>query len=489
MSWPEPAAAHTPPDHATSAERQLDPRAVTIIGAGPAGLMAAEVLSRQGMSVQVLDAMPSAGRKFLLAGKGGLNLTHSEGLAAFTGRYAERAADVAPWLARLGPDALRAWAEGLGVPTFVGSSGRVFPVDMKAAPLLRHWLVRLRAGGVRFLMRHRWDGWTADGGWCIRTPSGIETIPMGATVLLALGGASWARLGSDGAWWPWLAERGVALAPLRPSNCGFDVPDPGWSAFLRERFAGAPLKGVVLTVPSPSVGPGVGGAAGLLSGADEPAFRRLGEFVLTATGIEGSLVYAASAAIRRALDAETSPIEPMVQPTSHAGPAPDSAASSGTDGTPGLAARDAFVTVSLDLLPDRSAEFVITEVNRPRGSRSLATHLKSRLNLDGAKAALLFELLGRDGMADAARVAAAIKQLPIRLACARPIDEAISTAGGVQMQALDEHLMLRQLPGVFVAGEMLDWEAPTGGYLLTACMASGALAGEGAAAWQRAREV
>jgi uncharacterized flavoprotein (TIGR03862 family) len=447
-SAPAPAVASPLPATAPirPVDRVLDPTAVTVIGAGPAGLMAAEVLSGQGVPVQVLDGMPSAGRKFLLAGKGGLNLTHSEPFEPFVGRYAERAQPVRRWLETFGPDDLRAWAEGLGVPTFVGSSGRVFPVDLKAAPLLRHWLHRLRGRGVRFLMRHRWQGWTPRGDWQFATPAGDGALPFGATVVLALGGASWSRLGSDGAWWPWLAERGVDLAPLAPSNVGFDLPAPGWSAFLRERHAGAPLKGVVMTVP----------------GA-EPPFQRRGEFVLTATGIEGNLVYAATAAIRRVL--------------SSAGTLGDSAPDSVAHPAP------TAPTLELDLLPDRSAEFVHAEVHRPRGSRSLATHLKSRLNLDGAKAALVFEVLGRDGMANPDRVAATIKQLPIRLARARPIDEAISCAGGVRLEALDDALMLRQMPGVFVAGEMLDWEAPTGGYLLTACLASGRMAGAGAARW------
>ncbi len=399
-----------------------------VVGGGPAGLMAAEALAAAGVEVDLYDAMPSVGRKFLLAGKGGLNLTHSEPLAPFVGRYGAAGERVAQWLDAFGPQALREWAQGLGIDTFVGSSGRVFPTDMKAAPLLRAWLHRLRAAGVSLHMRHRWLGWAAaapGGARALRfaSPSGEVVVPADA-VVLALGGASWARLGSDGAWVPLLAERGVPIAPLRPSNCGFDVAR--WSDHLRTRFAGAPLKNVALRC---------GG------------FAQRGEFVLTETGIEGSLVYAASATLRDAIEAHGSAV------------------------------------AEIDLLPERSAAFVHDEVARPRGSRSMSTHLKSRLGLDGAKAALLHELLPRETFGDAAALAAAIKALPITLVAARPIDEAISTAGGVRLDALDDRCMLQPLPGVFCAGEMLDWEAPTGGYLLTASLASGRVAGRGAAAW------
>lgn len=415
---------------------------VAVIGAGPGGLAAAEALSDGGAHVDVYDAMPSAGRKFLLAGKGGLNLTHGEPFDSFVQRYGARTKTLAPLLARFDADALREWARGLGVETFVGTSGRVFPVDMKAAPLLRAWLARLRARGVVFHMRHRWIDFDGDApnvpssGLRFATPHGERTVAADA-VVLALGGASWSRLGSDGSWWPRLAERGVDLAPLQPSNCGFDVAVPhasggtGWSAHLRERFAGAPIKPVVLG----------------FQGRDGARFSRQGEFVVTEGGIEGSLVYAASSLLR------------------------DEIAAHG----------DALV--ELDLLPDRSADFVRSEVARPRGSRSLSTHLKSRLGIDGVKSALLVEVLGRDGIHDAARVAATLKALPLKLVAARPIDEAISSAGGVRFEALDEHLMLARLPGVFVAGEMLDWEAPTGGYLLGACFATGRAAGQGAIDW------
>ncbi len=398
---------------------------VAVIGGGPAGLMAAEVLAGRGLAVDLFDAMPSVGRKLLLAGKGGLNLTHGEDAALFATRYGARSAELATALRRLDAQGLRDWAAGLGILTFVGSSGRVFPTDLKAAPLLRAWLHRLRGQGVRFHMRHRWLGWGDDGTLRFAAPAG-ELSHRAAATVLALGGASWPRLGSDGAWWPWLAARGVDLAPLRPSNCGFDV---AWSEHLRTRFAGAPLKSVAIAF---------GGV------------RQAGECVVTAGGIEGSLVYAFSAALRDAIEADGSAL------------------------------------LTLDLLPARSEEAVAREIAHPRGPRSLATHLKSRLNLAGVKAALLWELVPREAQTDPQRLAAAIKALPVRVLAPRPIAEAISSAGGVRFEALEQSLMLRALPGVFCAGEMLDWEAPTGGYLLTACFATGAVAGEGAAGWLEA---
>jgi uncharacterized flavoprotein (TIGR03862 family) len=413
-------------------------RRVAVVGAGPAGLMAAETLSQAGVAVDVYDRMPSAGRKFLLAGKGGLNLTHAEPPQAFLGRYGDRRTAVAPWLEAFGADALRTWAQGLGIDTFVGSSGRIFPKDMKAAPLLRAWLHRLREAGVRFHMRHRWTGWAGERGLTMDTPTGPIAVQPDA-VVLALGGGSWARLGSDGAWVPWLAERGVAVQPLLPANCGFDVAPParqgetapGWSEHLRSRFAGQPVKPVVLSVDT---------------GRGERWVRQ-GEFVLTDTGVEGSLVYAASSVLREAIAARGS------------------------------------VDIHLDLMPDWPAERVLGEVAHPRGSRSWASHLQSRLGLKGLKVALLHEVLGPSAKDEPVAVAAALKALPLRLVSPRPLDEAISSAGGVCFEALDERLMLRPVPGVFCAGEMLDWEAPTGGYLLTACFASGRWAGEGAARW------
>ncbi len=399
---------------------------VAIIGGGPAGLMAAEVLGQAGVNVDLYDAMPSVGRKFLLAGVGGMNITHAEDYAAFVSRYAERAGDLRPLLDAFTPDALREWIHGLGIDTFVGSSGRVFPTDMKAAPLLRAWLKRLRENGVRIHTRQRWLGWDAEGALRLAGPEGESLIEADAT-LLALGGGSWARLGSDGTWVPLLEARGIAIAPLQPANCGFEVA--GWSEHLREKFAGAPLKTVSLALPGEA--------------------PRKGEFVLTAAGIEGSLVYALSAPIRNRIN------------------------------------RDGAATVLLDLLPDRTLAQVASALARPRGSQSMAKHLHRQLKLDGVKAALLRELTDAATFQDPQALAAAIKALPIRLVRPRPLDEAISSAGGVPFEELDEGLMLRRLPGVFCAGEMLDWEAPTGGYLLTACFASGRAAAAGMLRWLR----
>ncbi|WP_341677749.1 TIGR03862 family flavoprotein [Niveibacterium sp. SC-1] len=402
---------------------------VAVIGAGPAGLMAAERLAAAGRAVQVFEAMPSMARKFLMAGKGGMNITHSEPFTDFLGRYGARATQLQPLLEAFGPEALRAWIHALGIETFVGSSGRVFPTEMKAAPLLRAWVARLRERGVRFQVRHRWQGWDEDD--ALRFAHGDETVRVRArATVLALGGGSWARLGSDGAWQPWLAARGVALAPLAPANCGFDI---AWSAHFRERFAGEALKNVGL----------------LWQDANGRTQRRIGECMITAEGIEGGLIYAFSAGLRETI------------------------------------AREGRATLRLDLLPEREADKVREAVAHPRGSRSLASHLQSRLNLKGVKAALLREALDVEGMNDPVRLAATIKSLPLQLVSPRPIDEAISTAGGVRFDALDEHLMLRALPGVFCAGEMLDWEAPTGGYLLTACFATGRAAGDEAARWLR----
>ena len=404
---------------------------VAIIGGGPAGLMAAQVLSDAGVAVHLFDAMPSIGRKFLLAGKGGLNLTHSEGADAFAGRYGARRHAIEALLQDFDPAAVRAWALSLGVETFIGTSGRVFPKDMKAAPLLRAWLQCLRrpveGTGVEFHMRHRWTGWQEGDAsiLCFDTPQGVVQVQPQA-VVLALGGGSWARLGSNGAWVPLLAARGAAVAPLLPSNCGFDVRG-GWSVHFSSKFAGQPFKSVAIAVTT----------------SQGAQFERKGEFVATDTGVEGSLVYAASSLLRDEI------------------------------------IRTGSATFHLDLLPDMSAEKVLAEVRHPRGSRSLSSHLKSRLHIDGIKAAILYELLSKEAIADPAKMAAAIKALPITLTATRPIDEAISTAGGVLFEALTPALMLESVPGVFCAGEMLDWEAPTGGYLLQACFASGHRAGRG----------
>ncbi|MEX5590121.1 TIGR03862 family flavoprotein [Pseudomonas urmiensis] len=404
--------------------RSASPPLVAVIGGGPAGLMAAEALAAAGVAVQVFDAMPSVGRKFLLAGVGGMNITHSEPYPAFVSRYAERSGKIDGLLRDFDSQALREWIHGLGIETFVGTSGRVFPCDMKAAPLLRAWLKRLRDSGVVIHTRHRWLGWNDDGSLRIAYPQGELSVRADALVL-ALGGGSWARLGSDGAWVPLLTERAVDISPLQASNCGFEVA--GWSELLVNKFAGAPLKNIALSVP--------GSAA------------RKGEFILTAQGVEGSLVYAWSAQVREAIN------------------------------------RAGKATLLLDLLPDRPVDKIAQALAKPRGSRSMAKHLHSQLGIDGVKAALLRELTDQASFADPQALAAAIKALPIELVRARPLDEAISSAGGVRFEGMDEGLMLRQLPGVFCAGEMLDWEAPTGGYLLTACFASGLRAGRSAADW------
>jgi uncharacterized flavoprotein (TIGR03862 family) len=397
---------------------------VTIIGGGPAGLMAAEVLAQGGMRVELYDGMPSVGRKFLLAGVGGMNITHSEAKPAFVARYGARQSEVAELLQDFDADALRAWIHDLGIDTFVGTSGRVFPSDMKAAPLLRAWLKRLRELGVQIHTRHRWLGWDNDGALRIASPAGEHRVAADAT-LLALGGGSWARLGSDGAWVSLLQERGVQIAPLQASNCGFDVSV--WSPFLQGKFAGAPLKNVSLNLPN--------------------AAPRLGEFVLTASGIEGSLVYALSADIREAIN------------------------------------QHGRATVHLDLLPQTPLAKLQAALSKPRGSQSMAKHLHRQAGIDGVKAALLRELASAAAFNEPVQLAGAIKALPIELVRPRPLDEAISTAGGVPFEQLDGNLMLQALPGTFCAGEMLDWEAPTGGYLLTACFASGRRAAQGVLEW------
>lgn len=393
--------------------------------------MAAEVLSAHGIQVDLYDSMPSVGRKFLLAGRGGLNLTHAEPLPRFVTRFSEREAALAPLMEAFSPDAVRAWAQDLGISTFVGTSNRVFPADLKAAPLLRAWLHRLRQSGVRFHMRHRWLGWNEDGAMRFQSPTGEVTITPQAT-LLALGGGSWSRLGSDGAWWPWLQARGADIAPLQATNCGFDVAPTGseregWSDFLRDKFAGHPIKPVSVQ----------------FTDAQGVTHRQQGEFVLTSTGVEGSLIYAFSARIRDHIAAHGS------------------------------------ATIYLDLLPSHTPEQVLAETSRARGPRSLSTHLKSRFSIQGLKLALLHEVLKPEQLADPVQLALALKALPITLKAARPLDEAISTAGGVRFEGMNDGLMLKSLPGVFCAGEMLDWEAPTGGYLLSASMATGRHAAQG----------
>ncbi|WP_425507377.1 TIGR03862 family flavoprotein [Thermomonas brevis] len=403
------------------------PSRLAVLGGGPAGLMAAEIARAAGIDVHLFEAKGSVGRKFLIAGKGGLNLTHSEARPAFDARYRERAGEVGRWLDAFDADALRAWARGFGVDTYVGSSGRVFPLDRKAAPLLRAWVRRLKDTGVHFHVQHRWLGWDDAGALRFSTPEG-ETIFAADAVVLALGGGSWPQLGSDGAWTETLAQRGVDIAPLAPANCGFDI---GWSPHLAGKHAGAPLKPVVAHWRD----------------AHDRDHALQGECVLTETGIEGSLIYAIAANLRDAI------------------------------------ARDGEAHLHLDLAPGRDQQRLHADLQKPRGSRSLGEHLRRHAGLDGAKTALVFETMDKTSLQDMAAIAATIKRLPLRLLRPRPLAETISSAGGVRLEALDDALMLHDLPGVFCAGEMLDWEAPTGGYLLTACFASGLLAGRGAADW------
>lgn len=384
--------------------------------------MAAEVISAGGIKVDVYDSMPSLGRKFLMAGKSGLNITHSEPFEKFVTRYGKRRAQIEPMLHEFGPDTLRDWAQELGIETFVGTSGRVFPVGMKASPLLRAWLKRLDASGVTLHLRHKWTGFLPDRSLQFETPDGNVTINADA-IVLALGGGSWARLGSDGAWVDELRQAGAQVEPLRPANCGFDV---NWSPHFREKFEGQPVKSVVLSVGD---------------------FRQQGEFIITKEGVEGSLVYAASALLRDGIEAKGSAV------------------------------------MMLDLAPDRTHEWLVERLSRSRGSRSMASHLEKAVNVRGVKAGLLREFVSKEDFMHLQPLAHFIKNLPIPLIATRPLDEAISSAGGVTFESLDENLMLKTMPGVFCAGEMLDWEAPTGGYLITACMASGYAAGQGVLRW------
>lgn len=401
---------------------------VCIIGGGPAGLMAAQVLAQAGYAVHVFDAMPSLGRKFLLAGIGGLNITHSEDAQTFAQRYSAPTDWVQQWLTQFAAQSVRDWVHSLGVDTFVGTSGRVFPKEMKAAPLLRAWLQRLRAMGVKIHTRSRWLGWDAQGALRIAAPEGERAVPARA-LLLALGGGSWPRLGSDAAWIPVLQEQGVAVAALEASNCGFDVA--GWSAVFAEKHIGAPVKNTALSVAG-------------------QAFRQ-GEWVVTQSGIEGSLVYALSAAIRQEITA------------------------------------NGRCTVHLDCLPHKSLAQVEVALTQPRGKKTLKKYLQARLGLEGVKAALVREFAPAECFTDMSQLARYIKALPIELLRARPMAEAISTAGGVCAEMFDDGLMLQAKPGVFCAGEMLDWDAPTGGYLLTACLASGFIAGQGMLRWLAAQ--
>ena len=396
---------------------------VHVVGAGPAGLMAAETLARGRARVVVHDRMPSVGRKFLMAGRGGLNLTHSEPAEAFVGRYGERSEVVAPWVEAFSQTDLIAWAESLGQPTFVGSSGRVFPKAMKASPLLRAWLARLADLGVEVRTRSRWVGWDGDD-LVFETPEGERRARALATVL-ALGGASWPRLGSDGAWVPWLEAQGAQVEPLVPANVGFDV---AWSAVLIERFAGAVLKPVVLTFGERSV---------------------RGELVVTRYGVEGGAVYALSAALREAI------------------------------------AHDGTAVLTVDLRPDLSEAALAERLARPRGKDSLTNHLRKAGGLSPVAVAMLREI--GEIPANVEKLAKRIKAVRLKLTGMQGPERAISSAGGVRFESLDPSLMLRSRPGVFVAGEMIDWEAPTGGYLLQAGLASGVVAGRAALEWRASR--
>ncbi|MEW6151780.1 MAG: NAD(P)/FAD-dependent oxidoreductase [Bradyrhizobium sp.] len=399
---------------------------VAIIGAGPAGLMAAEVLAQGGIRVTVYDAMPSAGRKFLMAGRGGLNLTHSEPLPQFMARYREAAPKLHAAIAAFPPDALRTWSEALGEPTFIGTSGRVFPKAFKASPLLRAWLRRLDAAGVRFAFRHRWIGWDDEGRLAFQTIDGTKAVTADATVL-ALGGASWPRLGSDGGWASILADRGIAISPLRPANSGFTV---SWSDVFRARFEGQPLKGIALSF-------------GL--------HRLRGEAVVTQSGIEGGVIYALSAELREAIAVK----------------------------------HEAVLHVALR--PDIDQLELARRLSAPRGKQSLSNFLRKAVQLSPVAVGLLQEATINAGQSlstmSPERLAEFINAVPIKLTGVAPIARAISSAGGISFDELDADYMIRKLPGVFAAGEMLDWEAPTGGYLLQSSFATGAAAGRGALEW------
>ena len=395
---------------------------VAVIGAGPAGLMAAEVLSAGGARVTVYDRMPSVGRKFLLAGRGGLNLTHSEPLDTFLARYREAMPHLRNAIEAFPPDALRAWSDALGQPTFVGSSGRVFPKAFKASPLLRAWLRRLDQSGVRFALRHQWTGWTEKSGLQFETPEGCVSVQADAAVL-ALGGASWPKLGSDGGWVDLLQDKGVRVAPLRPANCGFRV---AWTEMFRDRFEGKPLKGVALSFGSEAV---------------------RGEVTITRDGIEGGAVYALSAPLREAI----------------------------------LAKGEAVLNVALR--PDLASADLVERLRAPRKKQSFSTYLRKAAGLSPAAIGLMQESAIAAGLNLSAMnletLAALINAVPVTLIGVMPIARAISTAGGISFDEIDEKFMLRKLPGTFVAGEMLDWEAPTGGYLLQASFATGVAAAHG----------
>lgn len=399
---------------------------VIVIGGGPAGLMAAEVLSQKGVKVDVFDAMPSLGRKFLLAGRGGLNLTHSEPFEKFIERYGNQKAEIEKWFQDFKPEDLRKWAASLGIDTFIGTSGRVFPVGMKSSPLLRAWLNRLIKSGVVFHTQHRWTGKITYGQGRLQTafssPEG-EKLAEGNAIILALGGGSWAKLGSDGAWVKWLMNAGIKINPLKPSNCGFDTR---WSPHFITKFDGAPLKSVILTFG---------------------AFCQQGEFIVTKDGVEGGLIYAASIPIRNEIEQKGS------------------------------------ATIMLDMAPNRTEDWLIQQLSKPRGTRSFSSHITKTVGIKDVKLGLIYEFLGKNDFNHPEQIAALIKRIPIQLTAPRPLDEAISSAGGVSFDEMNEFLMLTKMPGVFCAGEMIDWEAPTGGYLLSACFGSGRMAATGVLKW------
>jgi len=396
-------------------------KSIAIIGGGPAGLMAAEILSQHDVKIDVYEAMPSLGRKFLMAGKSGLNLTHSEDYSLFVTRYGNKQHIIEKHLADFKPNDLLAFTKELNVKTFVGSSGRVFPIEMKASPMLRAWIHRLKNRGVTFHLRHRWFGWE-DQRWVFETPAGIIKIKSNATIL-ALGGASWPKLGAKGDWVPWLAQAGIIVKPFSPANCGFYVK---WSTHFSEKFHGQPVKSVVLSFKD---------------------FKQQGEFVITKKGIEGSLIYSASAKLR------------------------DELTSTGQ------------ASLTLDLAPDTSTEKLTQVLGRPRGSTSLSNHIRKTTGIQGVKLGLLYEFIAKETFENPNKLANAIKALPIPLVSPTSLATSISSAGGISFDELDDHLMLHKMPGVFCAGEMLDWEAPTGGYLLSACFAMGRAAGNGALRW------
>lgn len=402
-------------------------KTVAIVGAGPAGLMAAEVLATAGISVTVYDAMPSAGRKFLQAGRGGLNITHSAPFDDFMVVYGQAQPWLTPMLMSFGSEQLQQWVHGFGIDTFIGSSGRIFPTDKKAAPLLRAWIHRLKSLGVQFEMKHRLLDLSDERQLTFMSPCGQKILSFDV-VILALGGASWAQLGSDGQWVTMLANKGVEIAPLKPANCGFDV---AWTDVIKDKFAGQPLKGVVLSFKD----------------SQDQLHSKKGELMLTQTGLEGGLIYHFSAILRNELEYSNS------------------------------------ITIYLDLMPEWSDERLLTALQKPKGSKTISNWLRSQLGLSQQAIALLHEVMSKEALQQPQQVAAFIKALPIVLTATRPIDEAISTAGGIKQSALTDGLMLKQFDGVFCAGEMLDWEAPTGGYLLTAVFSTGTWVAQAVLNW------